>query len=196
MFLPGDPFNPLIVHGLMNFPASHPQNPFGVDRTLGLLPNELGGRDQTTDNTVIRLITGLQGTAYGWDYDAALGYIHSKLKDSQTGFINYDIMQAAVNNGTYLLSGLGPSRTSPAVLAAISPTLEITPTSSVKLIDFKASRDVMKLAGGSLGVAVGAEAREEQATRRPCRAPIPARSRVSASRSLPPSAGSMPCTAN
>jgi iron complex outermembrane recepter protein len=163
VFKPGDPFNPLVVHGLMTLPAGHPDNPYGVDRTFGLLPNELGGRDQTTDNTVVRLIAGLQGTAMGWDYDTAIGYIHSRLEDTQTGFINYDAMQAAVNNGTYRFSGLGPSKTAPAVLASFSPTLKIVPTSSVKLADFKASREFMQLGGGRLGAAFGAEAREEQA---------------------------------
>jgi iron complex outermembrane recepter protein len=163
VYKPGDPFNPLVVHGLMTLPASHPDNPYGVDRTFGLLPNELGGRDQTTDNTVVRLIAGLQGSAVGWDYDTAIGYIHSRLEDTQTGFINYDAMQAAVNAGTYRFSGLGPSKTDPAVLATFSYPLKIVPTSSVTLADFKASREFMQLGGGKLGVAFGAEARREQA---------------------------------
>jgi iron complex outermembrane recepter protein len=163
VYKPGDPFNPLVVHGLMTLPASHPDNPYGVDRTFGLLPNELGGRDQTTDNTVVRLIAGLQGTAAGWDYDTAIGYIHSRLEDTNTGFINYDAMQAAVTNGTYRFSGLGPSKTPASVLATFSYPLKIVPTSSVTLADFKASREFMQLGGGRLGAAFGAEVREEKA---------------------------------
>ena len=155
---------PLIVHPLISLPAGHPDNPFGVARPgLGLLPNELGGRDEKIDNTVVRLITGLQGTAMGWDYDTAIGYIHSDLKDTRTGYINYNAFVAAVNNGTYRFSGLGPNRTPAAVQATYSSPLGIEPTSSVKLIDFKASRELMKLAGGSLGVALGAETRWEDA---------------------------------
>jgi iron complex outermembrane receptor protein len=48
-------------------------------------------------------------------------------------------------------------------LAAISPTLANAPTSSIKSIDAKATRAVMDLPGGSLGVALGAEMRWEAA---------------------------------
>ena len=168
VFQPGDPLNPLSVHGLMTLPGTHPDNPFpGSTLTVGLRPNELGGRDAKLDNSVVRLITGLQGSALGWDYDTALGYIHSQLDDTQTGFINYNAMQAALTNGTYRFSGLGPNRTPAAVQATYSYPLEIKPTSSVKLIDFKASREFMKLGGGNLGVAVGAETRWEDANTPP-----------------------------
>ena len=161
VFKPGDPFNPLVTHGLMNLPAGHPDNPFGVNRALGLRPFELGGRDQKTDNEVLRLVQGLQGTAFGWDYDFGAAYIKSRLKNQNFGFIRYDVMQAALNNGTYRITN--PNLTAPSVLAAISPTLESTPTSSIKSVDFKASRELMNLPGGALGVALGAEARWEAA---------------------------------
>jgi len=53
----------------MTLPAGHPDNTFGVDRSLFIRPQELGGRDQKTDNQVFRLVEGLQGTAWGWDFD-------------------------------------------------------------------------------------------------------------------------------
>jgi iron complex outermembrane receptor protein len=161
VYRPGDPADPLIVHGLMLLPAGHPDNTFGVDRTLAYAPLELGGRDQKTDNTVIRLVQGLQGNAYGWDFDFGLAYIKSRLKNDNYGYINYDAMQAALNNGTYRINR--PNTTAPSVLAAISPTLSTVPTSSIKSIDFKASRELMALPGGPLGLALGAETRWEAA---------------------------------
>ncbi len=160
VFKPGDPFNPLIVHGFMTLPAAHPDNTFGVDRSLFIRPMN-GGRDEQTDNQVVRLVQGLQGTAWGWDFDVGLTYISSRLRDQRTGFINYDAMQAALNNGTYRISNT--VATAPSVLAAISPALEITPTSTIKSIDLKVTRPVMDLPGGSLGVALGAETRWEEA---------------------------------
>ena len=68
----------LIVHGLMTLPAGHPDNTFGVDRTLAYAPAELGGRDQTTKNQVFRIVEGLQGTAWGWDFDVGAAYIKSR----------------------------------------------------------------------------------------------------------------------
>jgi len=153
--------SPLFTHGLMILPAGHPDNTFGVDRTLAYAPLELGGRDQKTDNTVIRLVQGLQGNAFGWDFDVGAAYIKSRLKNDNYGYINYDAMQAALNNGTYRINR--PNTTAPSVLAAISPTLETIPTSSIKSIDAKISRELMALPGGSLGVALGAETRWEAA---------------------------------
>ena len=165
VYKPGDPANPLIVHGLMTLPASHPDNTFGVDRTLAYAPLELGGRDHKTDNTVFRLVQGLQGNAFGWDFDVGAAYIKSRLKNQQTGFINYDAFQAALNNGTYRINR--PNTTSPSVLATVSPTLEDTSTSSIKSIDAKASRELMALPGGPLGVAIGGEMRWEAANTPP-----------------------------
>lgn len=168
VYKPGDPFNPLVVHGspvTMILPAGHPDNTFGVDRALFIRPQELGGRDQKTDNQLFRLVQGLQGTAFGWDYDFGAAYIKSSLKNQNFGYIRYDVMQAALNNGTYRISNTVP--TAPGVLAAISPTLENTPTSSIKSIDFKASRELMNLPGGALGIALGGETRWESANTPP-----------------------------
>ncbi len=160
VFNPADPANP-ITHGLMTLPAGHPDNTFGVDRTLAYAPAELGGRDQVTKNEVFRIVQGLQGTAWGWDFDVGAAYIKGRLENTNTGFIRYGVMQDALNNGTYRINS--PNTTSPAVLAAVSPDLRTTPTSSVKLIDAKISRELTALPGGPLGIALGAETRWESA---------------------------------
>ncbi len=167
VYKPGDPLDPLVIHGLMTLPANHPDNPFGVARTVGVRPNELGGRDQKTDNTVTRLVAGVQGSGAGWDFDTGVAYIKSKLKNTNYGFINYDAMQAALNNGTYRFSGLGDSRTPENVIATFSYPLVTEPTSEVKLVDFKVSRELMQLRGGPLGLALGAEYRWEKADNKP-----------------------------
>lgn len=160
VFMPGDPFNPLVFHDPMVLPAAHPDNTFGVDRVYYDRP-PLGGRDQKTDNKVYRFVAGLQGTGFGWDYDVGASYIKSKLKNQNFGFIRYNVMQDALNNGTLRINDW--SLNDPALLAAISPVLENNPTSSIKAIDFKASRELMALPGGSLGLAVGGEVRWEDA---------------------------------
>jgi iron complex outermembrane recepter protein len=170
VFFPGDLNNPLVIHDPMILPATHPDNTFGVDRVLLYRPFELGGRDQRTDNEVFRLVQGLQGTAFGWDYDVGASYIRSKLKNQNFGYIRYGVMQAALNDGTYRInrpSLTSPSLTDPAVLAAVSPTLENNSSNSIKSIDFKASRELMSLPGGPLGLALGAEVRWESATTPP-----------------------------
>ena len=107
--------------------------------------------------------------AFGWDFDIGALYVKSQLKNENIGFIRYDVMQAALNNGTLPFPDQldGPSPTDPAVLAAISPTLENNPTSSVKAIDLKVSRDLASLPGGPLGLALGGEVRWEAANSPP-----------------------------
>jgi iron complex outermembrane receptor protein len=166
VFNPGDLSNPLIVHGPMALPGAHPDNPFpGVDRTLFILPAELGGRDQQTDNEVFRLVEGLQGSAFGWDYDLGASYIKSRLNNLNTGFIRWQVMQDALNNGTYRITS--PSLTDPAVLGAISPALVNVPVNTIKSIDLKVSRELANLAGGPLGLALGAETRWESTSSPP-----------------------------
>lgn len=167
VFNPNDPANPLVVHGFMNLPAGHPDNTF-VDPVTGLPVDRayfdqppLGGRDQKTDNKVYRFVAGLQGANFGWDWDAGAAYIKSELENRNYGFINYNVMQAALNDGSLRISDW--SLNDPALIAAISPTLVNKPSSSVKSIDFKASRELMALEGGSLGFALGAEYRWEEA---------------------------------
>ncbi len=124
----------------MTLPASHPDNTFGVDRTLAYAPSELGGRDQTTKNETIRIVQAFQGSNAGYDWEVGAAYIKSRLENTNTGFIRYDVMQAALNDGTYRITS--PNITDPAVLRAVSPDLRTTPTSSVKLIDGKVSREI------------------------------------------------------
>ena len=91
VFLPGDPFNPLFVHGPMNSSGrASRQHVRRRSRRTSLVPYELGGRDQETDNEVFRGLVGLEGTAFGWDYDTGLLYVKSKLKNDNFGFIIYD----------------------------------------------------------------------------------------------------------
>lgn len=165
VFVPGDPFNPLLVHGAMTLPASHPDNTFGVDRSLFIRPQELGGRDQKTNNKILRIVEGLQGSAFGWDFDLGASYVRSKLKNQNFGYIRYDVMQNALNNGTYRITS--PSVTDPSVLAAISPTLENNPISTIKSVDFNVRRDLTKLPGGPLAIVLGAEARSESSATPP-----------------------------
>src|SRR5204862_5632756 len=90
VYKPGDILNPLITHDPMTLPGTHPDNPFpGVDKVLFIRPMELGGRDQKTDNQVIRLVQGLQGNAWGWDFDVGASYIKSRLKNDNYGYILY-----------------------------------------------------------------------------------------------------------
>jgi iron complex outermembrane receptor protein len=95
-----------------------------------------------------------------WSYELGVGYVESKLKLAQTGFIRAPILQAALDNGTYRINN--PSANSPDVIAAISPTLVNHAKNSISSVDGNVSSEIFELPGGQLGVAVGAEYRKEK----------------------------------
>jgi iron complex outermembrane recepter protein len=159
VFNPADPANPLITH-TTTLPANHPDNPTGINRTISLM-TPLGGRNGQQENELTRFVAGISGSAMNWDFDVGAAYIRSELTDTNTGYVRYSVLQNALNNGTYRINN--PTATGEALLAAISPTLVREPTSSVSLVDFKATRELFNLAGGPLGLAIGAEYRKEKA---------------------------------
>ena len=67
---------------------------------------------------MFRIVQGLQGTAWGWDFDVGAAYIKGRLQNINTGFLRYDVMQAALNNGTYRINS--PNTTDPAVCRSLT----------------------------------------------------------------------------
>lgn len=158
VFNPADPTNPTVHTAVL--PAGHPDNPTGVDSNLSLLTNDLGGRNQTTSSTVTRIVGGINANAFGWDYEVGAAYLESKLKNTNTGYVRFSVLQAALNNGTYRINQ--PNLVPQSLRDAISPTLEVSAKNSTSLIDFKANRELFTLPGGPLGVALGGEYRKEK----------------------------------
>jgi hypothetical protein len=83
VFNPADPTNPVVHTSVL--PANHPDNPTGVNRTLGLLTTDLGGRNQRTKSEVTRVVGGVTGDISGWNYDVGAAYLESKLRSQRTG---------------------------------------------------------------------------------------------------------------
>jgi iron complex outermembrane recepter protein len=141
-------------------PADHPDNPLGEDRTLSLLTAQLGGRDGEQKSKVFRGIVGVGGTVgENWEWDTGLGYIRSKLEDTNYGFVRHPVLQEALDAGTFRLN---PALNSQALLNEISPALTREPTSSVAMVDARVSGSLFDLAGGRFGLAVGTEFRKEK----------------------------------
>jgi iron complex outermembrane recepter protein len=121
---------------------------------------DVGGRDTAYKNNNIRLVAGLKGAAFGWDYDTAVGYLETKLDQTNKGLIRYSVLLEGLNNGTYQLNN--PGVVSSDFYARLSPELKKTSKNSVTFIDGKATGELAQLPGGPLGAAVGLEARREK----------------------------------
>jgi iron complex outermembrane receptor protein len=160
-----NPTNDSVVNNaILPLPAAHPDNPLGVNAILSYLLAEAGTRTFEDDSVVYRALLGTKGELGGWDYDAGLLYAHDTTERTVTGFIRNSVLQAGLNGtgpyGYYRL-GVNAGLNSAAFMRALSPALSTDNTSSLTLVDVKASREWLSLPGGPLGLSVGAEYRRE-----------------------------------
>jgi iron complex outermembrane recepter protein len=145
-------------------PAGHPDNPLGTNALLSYLVADAGQRTFEHDSTAYRTLFGAKGELGPWTYDTGLLYAHNNTRRTVTGLIRNSVLQAGLNGtgpfGYYRL-GANAGLNSPAFYQALSPELSTDNVSSLTLLDFKASRELMALAGGPMGLALGAEYRRE-----------------------------------
>jgi iron complex outermembrane receptor protein len=145
-------------------PAGHPDNPLGTNALLSYLAADAGQRTFEHDSTAYRTLFGAKGEWGPWTYDTGLLYARDSTKRILTGFIRDSVLKAGLNGtgpfGYYRL-GANASLNSAAFYQALSPRLSTDNVATLDLLDFKASRDLYALAGGPLGLSVGAEYRRQ-----------------------------------
>lgn len=148
----------------IQLPANHPDNPLGVSGRLRYLMADVGPRVNEFDTTVFRTLLGGKGSVAGWDYDSGFLYTQSETERVAKGYVRDSVLKEVLAGtgplGFYRL-GANAHLNSSAMYAALSPTLETKTKTTVSSLDAKASRELMELTGGALGIAVGAEARRE-----------------------------------
>ncbi|GGX51424.1 TonB-dependent receptor [Undibacterium squillarum] len=145
--------------------ATHPQNPYGVPVRVRYAAFDVGAQRRNADNDFSRLVVGLKGAYAGWDFDTAILHSESKLKLTYENMLNMSVLKAALGDPTsqyfpYYI-GAQANKNSAALYNALRRTAIADGKTSMDIIDFKASRELMKLPGGSMGLAVGAEYRKE-----------------------------------
>ncbi|MBQ5947102.1 TonB-dependent receptor [Massilia sp. ST3] len=133
-------------------PATHPLNRLGAPARLYGYVTEAGAGIQS-DNTsrATRFAADLNGSAMGWDINAALGYSKVKTDITYSGYVNRVALINAVNNNTF--NPLGGN--SPGILAQVAPVFDNTLESDLTYFDIAASRDLMQLGEGQLKAAAG-----------------------------------------
>lgn len=146
--------------------SKHPQNPYGVDTRVRYAAFDVGPQSRYVDNEFNRLVVGLKGSAMGWDFDTALLHSESKLDLNYTNMYNMQVMAAALSDPSskyfpYYI-GAQANKNPASLYAALVTNATSHSTTKLDIVDFKASRELMQLPGGALGVAVGAEHRREK----------------------------------
>lgn len=173
--------------------ANHPDNPYvGSAARIRYLATDVGPRISAVDSQFARVLAGIRGTAFGWDYDTGLMYSRNKVSNTRINYIQRDVefallnptaanvAAASANSAAYraLLAANGgvpvywriaenAGLNSAALYQALAPRASNTGKSVTAQADFKASREILQLPGGGLGVAFGAEFRHEQSVLNP-----------------------------
>ena len=175
---PGGP----VSNASVSLGAAHPDNPyFGTAARVRYQAFDVGPRTKNGDSDFYRVLVGIKGTEWSWDYDTAFLYSETKGHDSRNGFLQRDVAFALLNPtaanvaaataGSAAYAALAPGTlwriaenaklNSAAMYAALSPQVTDDSLAKITQIDVKASREIGQLAGGPIGVAVGAELRHE-----------------------------------
>ncbi len=167
----GSPALPTIFGGPY-VPAEHPNNPFGTDGELAYRPLDMGNRVNNTDSNSYRLSLGLEGTLGAWDWRATLVGSKSQVDEKETNVMRLTRFQEALlgmggddGNQWYNPFGFEPQN-DPALVDWLRVDVETRNTSHDRTAEALVSRIFGKLPGGAIGLAVGAQYREQELDQR------------------------------
>jgi iron complex outermembrane receptor protein len=143
--------------------ASHPQNPYGAAVRLRYSMFDVGPSTRSANNEFSRVVVGLKGARFGWDFDTGYTHSESALDLDYSNMINMKVLQAALGNPAsqyfpYYI-GAQASKNPASLYAAMVVNAKSHSTTELDVVDFKASRELFQLPGGALGLAVGTEYR-------------------------------------
>ena len=153
-------------------------NPFGTNATFTGNLQGLGTRNAEIESDTYRTLAGLRYGFGTWDLESAVGYSKNEVEQRNTNRASKSGISAAFNipttpqpptpissSATYNLDL--PLSNSAAVNSSILVHPLRQSESELKFIDTKATTEFGTLPGGPIGVALGAEYREESLQDRP-----------------------------
>ena len=145
---------------------THPQNQFNAPVRVRYSAFDVGPSTRAVNNEFTRFVVGLKGQRFGWDFDTSYVHSQSKLDLAYSNMLNMQVVKDALGNPAspyfpYYI-GAQASKNPASLYAAMVRTATSHSTTKLDIVDFKASRELMQLPGGALGLAVGAEHRREK----------------------------------
>lgn len=138
-------------------PVGHRENPYTFPIGLRYRWVDLGRFRDISRTEDTRVLTGLKGSGGTWDWESAFLWNESKARVNSGRRLLYPGVQNAINDGSWRFDG----QNSQEMIDRISTFTTNVGKGSAKILDFKASREWGSLAGGPIGVAVGAEFRKD-----------------------------------
>jgi iron complex outermembrane receptor protein len=153
------------VPGFVTIDANSPNNPTAgtanpVDVYLYHRFSAAGNRDNTTDANVYDLNFGFQGTIGQVDVDVGLRQTEYKFVELGRNYIVRPLAEQFINDGSYDI--LNPSQNPADILNAIKTTTARESRWLTQEAYALANFDLFEMAGGTSGMAIGAEFRSEE----------------------------------
>ncbi|MGZ5715569.1 MAG: TonB-dependent receptor plug domain-containing protein, partial [Caldimonas sp.] len=122
-----------------------------------------GNRDLTDISEAPRFAGGIKGAAMGWDFDVAGVYSESKVREQvNAGFPAYTQIMPLLNSGNVNLFGPNTPAIEDQARATGFTGDAFSIKSSLTSLAGRASRDIVQMSAGPLGIAFGAEGRKEK----------------------------------
>ncbi|MES2128592.1 MAG: TonB-dependent receptor [Pseudomonadota bacterium] len=139
-------------------PVGHPNNPFSFPIGLNYRFNDYPDMFKNVgSSSQYRLLAGVEGSAFGWDIDTAVGAMGSHAQQKQHLYRDRYAYTDAIVSGAYKFG----QQNSPELLNKMFPEFGSHGKYTQVFADLKGSRALMPLDGGDLQLAVGADLRHE-----------------------------------
>jgi iron complex outermembrane receptor protein len=135
-------------------PSGHPDNPFTGYQAAAAFRFTGTDASSETVNKTYRFLTGLKGTTGAFDWETGFLYNRAERDDLGHGYLYFPVVNRIVTQ----------NRTIAATIADPNAVRDVDNNgfSQVMQLDAKASTTLGKLPGGDIGVAFGAEIRQEK----------------------------------
>jgi iron complex outermembrane receptor protein len=134
-------------------PAGHPDNPFPGARASVAYRFENAPSGTETINKQGRVLAGLQGSHFNWDWEIGALYNEARREDSYEGRLYLPVLRELNAGATLAQLSANPD---------LFRRTQSDDKSSIAHFDVKANTEFGQLGGGAIGVGLGAEARREK----------------------------------
>ena len=141
-------------------PVGHNSNPYPFAVPIRYRFTDVGPRVSNQVSETTRFVAGLRGNLWNrWDWEAAYLKGENDVVENRRNFISTPVRNALVAANVY--SFINNSINSPTLVASLRASPQRVGHSEVESFDGKISGTLFELPGGPLGIALGAEHREE-----------------------------------
>ena len=157
------------------YPTSFTATGGATIRPTGALPiawrlKDGGLRTNRADSDESRLVAGLQGVAFGWDYNTAYSQSKSEASDNYIdGWVRESVLKRNIATGNIDVFSGNPQDATGQQLINDAKILEKVRESEAKVTTFdgRISKEIANLKAGPVGLALGFEHRKEELNDRP-----------------------------